>query len=220
MNNTEIANIYYRMKPEDHRLFHQFKSFHKLFFNVHGHDALSHHLARGNISDIFSNLPARDADTIANAWADLLAAERLKDLCKQLGLAIPVELQTYKPPEVPPPPLQFPSHQDKEKQVAQEQPQPPLAEADIKLDIKPPRRLATSFLGKPGLLRMLGSGDEDHIITKVLPGMDSLQEYDEDDPTQIITIDYKTDDSSDVDDIHIYDIHRRHQQGGIPRIAR
>ena len=110
MNNAEIANIYYQMKPEDRRLFHQFKSFQKLYFNVHGHNAPSHHLARGIISEIFSSLPARDADTIANAWVELLAAERLKDLCKQLGLAIPVELQTYKPPEVPeyplpPPPL-------------------------------------------------------------------------------------------------------------------
>ena len=87
--------------------------------------------------------------------------------------------------------------------MAQEKPQPTLAEADIKLDIKPPRRLATSYLGKPRLLRMLGSGDEDHIITKVLPGMDPLQEYDEDDPTQIITIDYETDDSSVVDDLSV-----------------
>ena len=94
MNNAQIAEIYHQMKPEDRRLFRQFKKFHKLYFNLHGHDAPSHHLARGIISKIFSGLPARDADTIANARAELLAAERLKDLCKQLGLAIPVELQT------------------------------------------------------------------------------------------------------------------------------
>lgn len=46
-----------------------------------------------------------------------------------------------------------------------------------------------SYLGKPGLLRMLGTGDEDHIIMKVFPGTALLQEYDEDDPTQLITID-------------------------------
>ena len=102
---------------------------------------------------------------------------------------------------LPPLPLHFPSCKDKEKQAAQEQPQQSLAEADIKLDIKPPRRLATSYLGKPGLLRMLGSGDEDHIITKVLPGMDPLQEYD--DPSQILTINYETDNLSDVDDLSV-----------------
>ena len=76
-----------------------------------------------------------------------------------------------------------------------------VTEADIKPDVKPPRRLATMYLGQPGLLRMLAAGDEDHIITKVLPGTDQLQDYDEDDPTQIITIDYETDESSDADDL-------------------
>ena len=115
MNNAQIAEIYHQMKPEDCRLFRQFKKFHKLYFNLHGHDAPSHHLARGIISEIFSGLPARDVDTIANARAELLVAERLKDLCKQLGLAIPVELQTYRAPSeapeypLPPPPLHFPS---------------------------------------------------------------------------------------------------------------
>ena len=92
--------------------------------------------------------------------------------------------------------------------MAQEQPQQPsaevdTAEADIKLDGKPPRRLDTSYLGQPGLLRMLGAGDEDHIITKVLPGTDPLQQYNEDDPSQLITIEYETDESSDVDDLSV-----------------
>ena len=163
---------------------------------------------------MFSGLPARDADTIANVRAELLMVERLKDLCKQLGLAVPDQLQTYRaPPEAPeypppPPPLHFPSRQDQAKQVAQEQPQQPsakvdTAEADIKPDMKPPRRLATLYLGQPGLLRMLGAGDEDQIITKVLPGTDPLQQYAEDDPSQLITIDYETDEPSDVDDLSV-----------------
>ena len=71
---------------------------------------------------------------------------------------------------------------------------------DIKPDVKPPRRMAMSFLGKPGLLRMVGAGDEDHIITRILPGTDPLQEFDEDDPQDIITINHETD-NSDVDDL-------------------
>ena len=104
-----------KMKPEDCCLFRQFKSFHKLHYDLHGHDAPSHRLARGIIREMFSGLPARDADTIVNARAELLTAERLKDLCKQLGLAVPDQLQTYRvPPEAPeypppPPPLCFPS---------------------------------------------------------------------------------------------------------------
>ena len=47
---------------------------------------------------------------------------------------------------------------------------------------------------------MVGAGDEDHIITRVIPGTDPLQEFDEDDPVDVITIDHETD-KSDVDDL-------------------
>ena len=42
---------------------------------------------------------------------------------------------------------------------------------------------------------MVGAGDEDHIITQVLPGTDPLQEFDEDDPEDVITIDHEMDES-------------------------
>ena len=70
----------------------------------------------------------------------------------------------------------------------------------IKPDVKPPRRLAITYLGRPGLLRMVGVGNEDHIITRVIPGTDPLQEFDEDDPTDVITIDHETDEL-DADDL-------------------
>ena len=108
MNHAQVAKIYYKMKPEDQRLLRQFKHFHKLHYETHGHDTPSHQLARGIIREMFSGLPARDAETIAKARAELLATERLKELCKQLGLAIPAKLQMYQPPpeapEYPPPP--------------------------------------------------------------------------------------------------------------------
>ena len=48
---------------------------------------------------------------------------------------------------------------------------------------------------------MIGSGDEEHIITRVVPGMDPLQDFEDDDPSQFIVIDDDTDESSDVDDL-------------------
>ena len=154
MGNAQVAEIYHRMKPEDQRLFRQFKRFHKQSYETHGHDAPSHQLTHGIIQQMFPRLPSADADAIAKARAELLAAERLKELCKQLGLAVPTQPQEYPPPpeapEYPPPPQppQFLSRQDKERRVAQKQ---LLAEAEgveIKPDIKP-RRLATSYLGPP-----------------------------------------------------------------------
>ena len=124
MNNAQVAEIYYKMKPEDRCLFRQFKSFHKLHYDLHGHDVPSHHLARDIIHEMFSGLPARDTDTIVNVRAELLMAERLKDLCKQLRLAVSDQLQTYRAPQeapeylLPPPPLGFLSRQDQAKQVA------------------------------------------------------------------------------------------------------
>ena len=80
------------------------------------------------------------------------------------------------------------------------QQQQPLEEVETKLDVKP-RRLATTYLGPPGLLRMIGSSDEEHIITRVVPGTDPLQDFEDDDPSQFIVIDEDTDESSDVDDL-------------------
>ena len=202
MGNAQIAEIYNRMTPEDQRLFRQFKRFHKRYYETHGHDAPSHQLTRGIVQHMFPGLPSADAETIAKARAELLAAERIKELCKQLGLAIPTQLQTYPPrpeaPEYPPPPEppRFLSRQEKERAAQQQASE----EADVKPDIKP-RRLATTYLGPPGLLRMVGTGDEEHIITRVIPGTDPLQDFEEDDPSQLIVIDDDTDDSSDADDL-------------------
>ena len=114
LTNKEIAEIYAKLKPEDRQLFRQFRRFDKTYYELHGHDGPSHQLARGIIREMFSGLLARDAETIANMRAELLAAERLKDLCKKLGLAIPLKLQSYSQPQaleypLPPPTLCFPS---------------------------------------------------------------------------------------------------------------
>ena len=204
MGNAQVAEIYHWMKPEDQRLFRQFKRFHKRYYETHGHDAPSHQLTHGIIQQMFPGLPSTDAETIAKERAKLLATERLKELCKQLGLAVPTQLQAYPPPpeapEYPPPPQppRFLSRQDKERLAAQQQ--QPSEEVETKPDVKS-RRLATTYLGPPGLLRMIGSGDEEHIITRVVPGTDPLQDFEEDDPSQFIIIDDDTDESSDVDDL-------------------
>ena len=204
MGNAQITEIYSRMKPEDQHLFRQFKRFHKRYYETHGHDAPSHQLTHGIIQQMFPGLPSADAETIAKVRAELLAAERLKELCKQLGLVVPTQLQAYPPPpaapEFPPPPQPpwFLSRQDKERIAAQQQ--QPSEEAETKPDVKP-RRLATSYLGPPGLLRMIRSGDEEHIITRVVPGTDPLQDFEDDDPSQFIVIDDDTNESSDVDDL-------------------
>ena len=202
LGNAQIAGIYRQMKPEDQRLFRQFKRFHKRYYETHGHDAPSHQLTRGIVQQMFPGLPSADVETIAKARANLLATERLKELCKQLGLAVPTQLQQYPAPqEAPeylpqPQPPRFLLRQDKERAAQQQS----VEEAEVKPDVKS-RRMATSYLGPPGLLQMIGSGDEEHIITRVVPGTDPMQDFEDDDPSQFIVIDEDTDASSDADDL-------------------
>ena len=75
MSNAQIAEIYHRMKPEDQRLFRQFKRFHKRYYETHGHNAPSHQLTHGIVQQMFPRLPSVDAETIAKARAELLAVE-------------------------------------------------------------------------------------------------------------------------------------------------
>ena len=112
MGNAQIAEIYHRMTPEDQCLFRQFKRFHKQYYETHGHDTPSHQLTPGIVQQMFPGLPSADADTIAKARAELLAAERLKELCKQLGLAVPTQLQEYPPPPEAPEYHRHLSHHD------------------------------------------------------------------------------------------------------------
>ena len=88
MGNAQIAEIYRQMKPEDQHLFRQFKRFHKRYYETHGHDAQSHQLTHGIVQQMFPGLPSANAKTIAKVRAELLAAEQLKELCKQLELAV------------------------------------------------------------------------------------------------------------------------------------
>ena len=57
MGNAQITEIYRRMKPEDQRLFRQFKRFHKRYYETKGHDAPSHQLTRGIVQQMFPGLP-------------------------------------------------------------------------------------------------------------------------------------------------------------------
>ena len=57
MGNAQVAEIYHRMKPEDQRLFRQFKRFHKRYYETHGHDAPSHQLTHGIVQQMFPGPP-------------------------------------------------------------------------------------------------------------------------------------------------------------------
>ena len=216
LTNTQIAELYSRLTPEDQRLFLQFKAFHRQYYNQHGGTMPSYQLARGIVRQIFGGLLTRDAETIAWAREELLAAERLKALCKKLGLKVPQEAIEKVVREEPRPeagPLQFPSIQQLEAAQAEvdvptEAEKRPLeeeeAEVDIKPDVKPPlKRMAMQKHGERGLLkRFVGQIDDEVFVTHVKPGTDPYQRYDEDDPAEMIELEVSTDEEiEDADDL-------------------
>ena len=85
LSHREIAEVYGKLNPDDQKLFRQFKQFHKQHQKLYGYDAQASHLSRGIVKEIFRGLPTRDAETIAKACAEILAVERVKALCKELG---------------------------------------------------------------------------------------------------------------------------------------
>ena len=220
LTNTEIARVYARLTPEDQRLFRQFKAFHRQYYNQHGETMPSYQLARGIVRQIFSGLPSRDADTIARAREQLLTVERLKAMCKKLGLKVPQEAIERVVREEPQPesdPLQFPSIQRLEAEAAAqaevvvpaEAEKRPLeeeeeAEMEMKPDVKPLlKKLATQKHGAKGLLkRFVGQVSDEVIVTHVKPGTDPYQQYDEDNPAEMVELEVSTDEEvEDADDL-------------------
>ena len=54
LGNQQIAKIYHQLSPEDRQLFRQFKAFHKLHYDLYGHDAPQLSARKGNHSeDVF-----------------------------------------------------------------------------------------------------------------------------------------------------------------------
>ena len=74
LGNKEITEIYNRLTPGDRQLFRQFKKFHKLHYELYGHDTPSYQLVHGIIKEMFSGIPAKDAEVITAARAEILAA--------------------------------------------------------------------------------------------------------------------------------------------------
>ena len=50
LGNKQIAEIYHKLSPEDRQLFRQFKSFHKLHYDLYGHDAPTSSTSKRNNS--------------------------------------------------------------------------------------------------------------------------------------------------------------------------
>ena len=115
LSNQDIKDIYQQLSHEDKKRFRQFRKFHRQYFGVYGEHLPSYHMARQVVKDLMPGLPSASADVIAEKRAELLAEDRLRELCRRHGFKFPErEMRMEAPREeaVEDPTYRFPSVQD------------------------------------------------------------------------------------------------------------
>ena len=89
LNEEEVREIYQELTPGDKKKFRQFRKFHRQYFGVFGEYLPSYHVARQVVRDLMPGIPSSSADVIAAKRAEILAEDRLRELCKQHGYKFP-----------------------------------------------------------------------------------------------------------------------------------
>ena len=114
LSNQDIKEIYQQLNQQDKKRFRQFRKFHRQYFGVYGEHLPSYHMARQVVKDLMPGLPSASADVIAEKRAELLAEDRLRELCQRQGFKFPGREMRMKAPReaVEEPTYRFPSVQD------------------------------------------------------------------------------------------------------------
>ena len=116
LTDQDVRGIYEQLSHEDKKRFWQFRKFHCQYFGVYGEHLPSYHMARQVMKDLMPGLPSASVDVIAAKRAELLAEDRLRELCRRHGFKFPErEMRVEVPPEeeIEDPAYCFPSIQDK-----------------------------------------------------------------------------------------------------------
>ena len=112
LTDQDVRGIYEQLSHEDKRRFRQFRKFHRQYFGVYGERLPSYHMARQVVKDLMPGLPSASADVIAAKRAELLAEDRLRELCRRHGFKFPEQEMRVEAPreeEVEDPAYCFPS---------------------------------------------------------------------------------------------------------------
>ena len=115
LTDQDIRGIYEQLSHENERRFKQFRKFHHQYFGVYGEHLPSYHMSRQVVKDLMRGLPSASWDVIAAKRAELLAEDRLRELCGRHGFKFPErEMRVVVPQEeeVEDPTYCFPSIQD------------------------------------------------------------------------------------------------------------
>ena len=115
LTNQSVRGIYEQLSHEDKRRFRQFRKFHRQYFRMYGEHLPSYHMARQVMKDLMPGLPSASVNVIAAKRAELLAEDRLRELCQRHGFRFPereMRVEVPREEEVEDPAYRFPSIQD------------------------------------------------------------------------------------------------------------
>ena len=115
LTNQDIKEIYQQLNQQDKKRFRQFRKFHRQYFGVYGEHLPSYHMARQVVKDLMPGLPSASADVIAKKRAELLAEDRLRELCRRHGFKFPereMRMEVPREEAAEDPTYRFPSVQD------------------------------------------------------------------------------------------------------------
>ena len=115
LTDRDVRGIYEQLSHEDKKRFRQFRKFHHQYFSVYGEHLPSYHMARQVVKDLMPGLPGASMDVIAAKRAELLAEDRLRELCRRHGFKFPereMRVEVPREEEVGDPAYRFPSIQD------------------------------------------------------------------------------------------------------------
>ena len=93
VTDQDVRGIYEQLSHEDKRRFRQFRKIHHQYFGVYGEHLPSYHMARQVMKDLMLGLPSASADVIAAKRAELLAEDRLRELCRRHGFKFPEQVE-------------------------------------------------------------------------------------------------------------------------------
>ena len=118
LKEEDVREIYKELTPGYRKKFRQFRRFHRQYFGVFGEHLPSYHVARQVVRDLMPGIPSSSADIIAAKWAEILAEDRLRELCKQHGYKFPereMRVSAAEPTAPAEPTYHFPSLQDEQE---------------------------------------------------------------------------------------------------------
>ena len=214
LSDTEAEAIYRRLPKPEQKVYQELIQHYRKQMYLHDTMVPTYKEVHSTVKEHFPMIPCKDGDHLADAQRQLLAEERMKVLCKDLGYTMPKRLtaeQSTTEDSLPRPTLWFepvgPEGSDEdlpEGQTAQWDQSSEVGTSAVTIkqegdeDMKP--KLATSTRSTKYLRQMLG-GMDDCMVTRFHRGNDLYSEFVIDDPLTQEEIILSSEEESEVDDL-------------------